>query len=149
MQPDIERALKPAAPPLLRGRNDLARHFIISAALQMLSEQEVTFAIGEFKELMDRGMGGSGYSFIDLTADMAGVELAILLSDEDTALATQDALAKAASEDLYMPPITGLTEGLSKQQFIERYEAVDSEAYLSEVEQIRQRLAQMPLYQRL
>jgi len=149
VQPDIERALKPAAPPQLRGRNDLARHFIISAALQMLSEQEVTFAIGEFKELMDRGMGGSGYSFIDLTADMAGVELAILLSDEDTALATQDALAKAASEDLYMPPITGLTEGLSKQQFIERYEAVDSEAYLNEVEKIRQRLAQMPLYQRL
>lgn len=148
VQPDSEKALKPAAPALLRNRNDLARHFIISAAIKMVSEQDVSFAVGEFKELMDRSMGGSGYSFVDLAADMAGVELGGLLGDIDTALATQDALAKAPSEDVYMPSIEGLTEGLSKQQFIERYDAVDSKAYLNEVAKIRQRLAAMPLYQR-
>ncbi|AXR05346.1 hypothetical protein [Salinimonas sediminis] len=147
VQPDIEHALKPAAPPLLRGRNDLAKHFIISAALKMLSEQDVTFAIGEFKELMDRGMGGSGYSFVDLTADLAGLELARVLGDPETALATQNALASAADEGVYMPTIEGLTEGLSKQEFDRRYEKVDSEAYLNEVARIKARLSQIPLYQ--
>lgn len=147
VQPDTEHALKPAAPALLRGRNDLARHFIISAALQMLSEQNVSVAVGEFKELMDRAMGGSGYSFVDLTADLAGVELGRVLGDPTTALEAQDMLARAADEALYMPTIDGLTEGLSKQEFVQRFDKVDSQAYLDEVARIRQRLAALPLYQ--
>lgn len=148
VQPDVEHALKPASSVLLRGRSDLSKHFIISAALKMLSEQDVTVAIGEFKELMDRGMGGSGYSFVDLTADLAGVEMARVLADPDTALRAQDTLAGTPDESIYMPEIDGLTEGLSKQEFTRRYEKVDSEAYLQEVEQIRARLAQMPFYSR-
>lgn len=148
VQPDVEHALKPASSVLLRGRSDLSKHFIISAALKMLSEQDVTVAIGEFKELMDRGMGGSGYSFVDLTADLAGVEMARVLADPDTALRAQNTLAGTPDESIYMPEIDGLTEGLSKQEFTRRYEKVDSEAYLQEVEQIRARLAQMPFYSR-
>ncbi|QCZ94612.1 hypothetical protein [Salinimonas iocasae] len=148
VQPDVEHALKPASSVLLRGRSDLSKHFIISAALKMLSEQDVTVAIGEFKELMDRGMGGSGYSFVDLTADLAGVEMARVLADPDTALRAQDTLAGTPDESIYMPEIDGLTEGLSKQEFTRRYEKVDSEAYLQEVEQIRARLARMPFYSR-
>lgn len=30
--------------------------------------------IGEFKELMDWGNGGLGYSFVDLVVDMLGIE---------------------------------------------------------------------------
>lgn len=148
VQPDVEHALKPASSVLLRGRSDLSKHFIISAALKMLSEQDVTVAIGEFKELMDRGMGGSGYSFVDLTADLAGVELARVLADPDTALRAQNTLASTSDESIYMPEIDGLVEGLSKQEFTRRYEKVDSEAYLREVEQIRAKLAQMPFYNR-
>lgn len=149
VQPDVEHALKPAAPATLRGRSDLAKHFIISAALKMLSEQSVTFAIGEFKELMDRGMGGSGYSFIDLTADLAGVELGKVLGDPQTALSAQDELARVFDESVYMPDIDGLIEGLSKQEFTTRYDKVDSDAYLEEVARIKARLAQIPLYQHL
>ncbi|MBD3585997.1 hypothetical protein HHX48_09635 [Salinimonas sp. HHU 13199] len=148
VQPDVEHALKPASSVLLRGRSDLSKHFIISAALKMLSEQDVTVAIGEFKELMDRGMGGSGYSFVDLAADLAGVELARVLADPDTALRAQNTLASTPDESVYMPEVDGLIEGLSKQEFTRRYEKVDSEAYLQEVEQIRAKLAQMPFYNR-
>ncbi|MEG3766596.1 hypothetical protein [Alteromonas sp. 14N.309.X.WAT.G.H12] len=147
VQPDADKALRPASLPQLRGRNDLARHFLISAALKVLSEQGVTLAIGEFKELMDRAMGGSGYSFVDLTADMAGVEFARVATTPETARAFQQTLSVIQDENTIMPAIDGLVEGLSKQAFIDKYEKVDSPAYLQEVERIRQRLRQIPLYQ--
>lgn len=147
VQPDADKALRPASLPELRGRNDLARHFLISAALKVLSEQGVTLAIGEFKELMDRAMGGSGYSFVDLTADMAGVEFARVATTPETARSFQQTLSVIQDESTIMPAIDGLVEGLSKQAFVDKYEKVDSPAYLQEVERIRQRLKQIPLYQ--
>ncbi|QJR80372.1 hypothetical protein CA267_006080 [Alteromonas pelagimontana] len=147
VQPNADKALKPAAPALLKDREDLAKHFIISAALQLHSEQALTFAIGEFKELMDRSMDGSGYSFVDLTADMAGVELARAASNPEFARELQQQLINAEDESLIMPDIDGLVEGLSKAQFELRFDKVDSEAYLQEVAKIRSRLQEMPLYQ--
>ena len=147
VQPDAEKALKPLTPPLLRGRNDLARHFLISAALKVLSEQGVTLAIGEFKELMDRAMGGSGYSFVDLTADMAGIEFARVATSPVHAVRVQQLLSDMHDDDVIMPPVDGLAEGLSKDQFIEQFERVDSDAYLQEVAKIKARLATVPLYQ--
>ena len=146
IQPDAERALKPAKPALLRGREDLARHFIISAALKLLSEQGVSLAIGEFKELMDRAMGGSGYSFVDLAADMAGVEFASVATDPDKAVEVQKLIGSVSDEGLFMPPVEGLPEGLSKQKFEAIYGQVDSEKYLSEVSEIKQRLKTIALY---
>lgn len=147
VQPDADKALKPLTPPLLRGRNDLARHFLISAALKVLSEQGVTLAIGEFKELMDRAMGGSGYSFVDLTADMAGIEFARVATSPVHAVRVQQLLSDMHDDDVIMPPVDGLAEGLSKDQFIEQFERVDSDAYLKEVAKIKARLATVPLYQ--
>ena len=147
VQPDADKALKPLTPPLLRGRNDLARHFLISAALKVLSEQGVTLAIGEFKELMDRAMGGSGYSFVDLTADMAGIEFARVATSPVHAVRVQQLLSDMHDDDVIMPPVDGLAEGLSKDQFIEQFERVDSDAYLQEVAKIKARLATVPLYQ--
>ena len=51
IQPNAEKALKPRRGAVLHNRNDLARHFIISAALELLSEEGMSLAIGEFKEL--------------------------------------------------------------------------------------------------
>ncbi len=147
VQPDADKALKPLTPPLLRGRNDLARHFLISAALKVLSEQGVTLAIGEFKELMDRAMGGSGYSFVDLTADIAGIEFARVATSPVHAVRVQQLLSEMHDDDVIMPPVDGLAEGLSKDQFIEQFERVDSDAYLQEVAKIKARLATVPLYQ--
>ncbi len=146
IQPDAERALKPAKPALLRGREDLARHFIISAALKLLSEQGVSLAIGEFKELMDRAMGGSGYSFVDLAADMAGVEFATVATDPDSALEVQKLIASGSDEGLFMPSVEGLPEGLSKREFENVYGQVDSDKYLEEVNRIKQRLKAIALY---
>ncbi|WP_083272895.1 hypothetical protein [Alteromonas confluentis] len=147
VQPDAEKALKPLTPPLLRGRNDLARHFLISAALKILSEQGVTLAIGEFKELMDRAIGGSGYSFVDLSADMAGVEFAEVATSPKHAQEVQNMLSQMHDDSVIMPPIDGLAEGLSKTQFEDKFGAVDSNDYLDEVAKIKARLATIALYQ--
>ena len=147
IQPDAQRALKPAAPTTVRRRGDLSQHLIISAALKLLSEQQIGFAIGEFKELMDRAQGGSGYSFVDLAADMAGLRLAQVATDPATAQRTQQLLANMTSEDAFMPTIDDLKEGLRKAEFEAQYGEVDSPAYRAEVEKINQRLQQIPLYQ--
>lgn len=147
IQPDADKALKPRRGAVLHNRNDLARHFIISAALELLSEQGMSLAIGEFKELMDRGNGGSGYSFVDLAADMSGNRFAQVATQLSTSINVQNAMARIQNELEIIPAIEGLPEGLSKQAFVEQYERVDSSAYLKEVEEIKRRIELLPLYQ--
>ena len=96
---------------------------------------------------MDRGKGGSGYSFVDLAADMSGTEFARVATEPSTALRVQNAVARIQSELEIIPPIDGLPEGLSKQAFTEQYQRVDSEAYLKEVKEIKRRMGLLPLYQ--
>lgn len=146
IQPNPNKAIKPKRGAILYQRNDLARHFIISAALELLSKQGMSLAIGEFKELMDRGQGGSGYSFVDLAADMSGTEFARAAISEDEAQHVQNAVARIQSELEIMATIDGLPEGLSKQAFTEQYGQVDSAAYLNEVEEIERRIKKVKLY---
>lgn len=147
IQPNPDKALKPRSAAILAERNDLARHFIISAALELVGEAGMSLAIGEFKELMDRGLGGSGYSFVDLAADMAGAEFAKAANHKEHAIDVQNAIARIQSDLDIMPPIEGLPEGLSKAKFNERYQRVDSPLYIAQVNDIRRRLANIPLYQ--
>ncbi|MEM0912537.1 MAG: hypothetical protein AAGJ37_16290 [Pseudomonadota bacterium] len=134
-------ALKPA----LRGRTDLSAHFVFSAAIKLLSEKDFSFAVGEFKELMDRGPGGSGYSFADLAADMAGVHFAYLASEPKAALALQENLIQLNDESAFMPTIDGLKEGLSKKVFVKQFDRVDSPPYRAKIAEIRSRVDALPI----
>lgn len=145
-QPVKDQLAESKAPAVLAQRNDLARHFTISAALQILSQQNMTLAIGEFKELMDRAMGGSGYSFVDLAADMSGMALAQMASEPDKAGTLQKLAEKGLRERDILPFIGGLPEGLSKEEFRHRYSEVDSPAYRKQVAEIQQRIDALPLY---
>ncbi|MDM7861702.1 hypothetical protein QTP81_13960 [Alteromonas sp. ASW11-36] len=147
VQSDPDKAARPPNPTVLAQRQDLSLHFIISAGLKLLSEQGISAAIGEFKELMDRVLGGSGYSFVDLAADMAGVKLAVAAIDPDRAADIQQRLAAGITEADFFPSIIGLPEGLDKQSFTERFGNVDSDAYQQQVTEIQRRLEQLPLYQ--
>ena len=86
---------------------------------EVLSASGVVLAIGigEFKELMDRGDGGSGFSFVDLAADFAGVKFAIAATTLSSASTVQNVLAGNIDEDLFFPHIKGLPEGLNKNEF--------------------------------
>jgi hypothetical protein len=60
---------------MLGGRQDLRLHFIVSLGIKVIADSGISFAAGEFKELLDALSGGSGFSFADLAADRAGPTL--------------------------------------------------------------------------
>lgn len=131
--------------PILKNRRDLSLHFIFSAAIKLLSEKGVSVAVGEFKELMDRGQGGSGYSFVDLAADLSGAHFAALAVDPNSAEHVQKVLMLAPNEALFMSPIADLEEGMSKAQFEHKYSQVDSLQYRLVLEGINQRIEQLAI----
>jgi hypothetical protein len=131
--------------PVLANRQDLSLHFIFSAAIKLLSEQGISVAVGEFKELMDRGKGGSGYSFIDLTADMAGANFATLAVDSRTAEQIQNVMSFEANETLFFPSIDGFDEGMNKSQFRKKYSDVGSAEYLEVINEIDKRVSRLPV----
>jgi hypothetical protein len=147
VQPEKGKIALPKIQPRLKSRTDLNQHFIFSAAIKVLSEQGLSMAIGEFKELMDRGDGGSGYSFVDLAADFAGVEFAIAATTLSSASSVQNILAGNIDEDLFFPNIKGLPEGLNQNKFRQRFTQVDSPEYREMVRGINQRIAQLPIHQ--
>jgi hypothetical protein len=131
----------------LAGRRDLMQHFLISATLEIAAGKGVAFAAGEFKELLDAGHGGSGFSFVDLAADRAGIRFAQIATDASGgATRMQDLLATAKSEGAYFPSIAGLPEWLSEKAFEKKFGGVGGDAYLKLVREIDRRIAGRPAY---
>ncbi len=134
-------------PVTLAGRQDLMAHFISSAAIALASQQGISIAAGEFKELLDSGDGGSGFSFVDLAADRAGIQFVSLATADDAeAQQLQEQLQANPGESSFFPDITGLVEGLSDDQFRQQYDGMESERYRLQVELIDQRIARALIY---
>lgn len=124
----------------LRNRHDLARHFIISAALAATADSGLANAAGLFKEI-DDSRGGSGFSFADLAADRAGVRFAELaVGSRDRARRLQNQLLDISGESDFMPRIDGLPEGLQEKTFKRRYQDLDSAAYRDVRAEIERRI---------
>ena len=77
IEPRSARAARLASlgAPTMHGRRDLAQHFAVSAALAVLVGPQAAEQVGVAKEISD-SRGGSGFSFSDLLADIAGIEFA-------------------------------------------------------------------------
>jgi hypothetical protein len=132
----------------LGGRQDLRLHFIVSGGLKLLSEQGISSAIGEFKELLDADRGGSGFSFVDLAADRAGIRFVEVATDSaEGARRLQELLAARSEEALFFPIVADLPEDMPKAEFELRYKGLDSAAYQGLVYEIDRRIAQCPVYQ--
>jgi uncharacterized protein YfiM (DUF2279 family) len=91
----------------LHGRGDLAQHFGVSAAIAAAGGGVLADSIGVFKEL-DDSRGGSGFSFPDLLADRAGVELSTAALGADARRIQQAMASDTLSETDFMPPIDAL-----------------------------------------
>jgi len=132
---------------LLGGREDLKLHFVISAGLKIVADSGLTYAVGEFKELLDARRGGSGFSFADLAADMAGTRLAEEAADPSGGAGRiQSALAGEAREGIFFPEVSDLPEDISQQEFELAYGNVENPGYLSLVEKIKSRISRLPVY---
>lgn len=130
----------------LRGRNDLARHYFVSGALRAVSSQELSFAVGLIKEQLDAADGGSGFSFVDLAADLAGVQLAQLAtSDSAAAVDMQSRLKEPFEVGDLMPEIDGLPENLTQDDFAAQYGSLTDPRFLKLTAEIQQRFAQCKL----
>jgi len=129
----------------LRGREDWARHFCLSAALAVVENPFVSDTGGLLKEELDALTQGSGFSFGDLAADRAGVRFARAATSSETAARTiQARLRKGYSEDDFFPPASDLPENLTLEQFRRDYGGVGTQRYRETVREIEVRLERCP-----
>ncbi|MBR9790891.1 MAG: PHP domain-containing protein [Gammaproteobacteria bacterium] len=132
---------------VLRGRMDLRLHFFYSVALRLASEKQMSINIGKLKEVMDSAKGGSGYSFRDLTADKAGVELAdFAISSDSNARRVQEVLAGIDSESQFVPLLHDLPEGLSEETFASAFGSESDPRYQEMEARIDDRIQALPVY---
>lgn len=130
-------------------RNDLALHFLVSAAITVSTGDAIADFLGLYKELGD-SMGGSGFSFADMAANRAGVEIAKLaIGSSQSALRLQQFLSGGVIEDDFMPGIDNLPEGIMELEFRSLFEDVDSAAYNLVAEEIEKRIRDCWLYRQI
>jgi hypothetical protein len=134
-------------PFTLWGREDLVKHFFVSAGIAVSGGSKLSNFAGLSKEV-DDSSGGSGFSFADLAADRAGVRLAELATGSaQNASKIQEKMATVRTEDQFMPRIDNLPEGIMALQFKKRYSDFDSTAYTLVEDEILQRINGCPVYQ--
>lgn len=130
----------------VRGRKDLTRHFWVSAGLAILSDESRSMDVGIAKELMDATAGGSGFSFVDLTADRAGTLFAgVATRNAQSARDLQMKIRQGVEIADYFPEIEGLPEGISRDDFQNQYGGLGGAETNRIVEEIRSRLAKCSL----
>ena len=128
----------------LYGRRDFAEHFAISAAISVNAGSQLADAIGLVKEEEDAGRG-SGFSFTDLAANRAGVQLGERAVGEDAARVRQ-LLAAARSDADLLPDFRDLPEFMPQTEFDRRFGPVGGPRYQEIIERIDARLANHPLH---
>jgi uncharacterized protein YfiM (DUF2279 family) len=128
----------------LHGRGDLAQHFGISAAISAAGGSVLADSIGVFKEL-DDSRGGTGFSFADLLADRAGVELATAATGADARHIQQTMAAESLHESDFMPALRDLPEGLMEMEFTQRYRDLDDARYAMVKRELDTRITSLPI----
>jgi hypothetical protein len=131
---------------LLLGRDDLAKHFIVSAAAAASAGVPAADALGLYKEFNDAG-GGSGFSFADLAADRAGTTFgqAATVSVAEAQRIQQRIQTGLVDADI-MPAVGGLPENLSQADFVRRYRGPQQPAYDALLKEINDRIAALPMF---
>lgn len=131
---------------VLANRKDLRLHFIFSVALNIISNSGMSFAIGEFKELLDSQQGGSGFSYVDLAADRAGIRFAEIALNESGAIHVQKMASELRKEETFFPSVAELPEGIPQQLFDERG-GIEGNYYKQQLTIIDRRIDGLAIYQ--
>lgn len=129
----------------VNGRADLAKHFIVSAALAAKAGGPLSDAVGLYKELAD-ARNGSGFSFNDLAADRAGTRFGEYAADRHSAQRLHQRAGTGFAERDIIPVTKDLPEFMPEPEFIRRFGGVDAPAYKQMTAEIERRIAALPLY---
>jgi hypothetical protein len=127
----------------LAGREDLAKHFLVSALVSSQNGGTLADAVGRTKEVDDSKFG-TGFSFVDLAADRAGTLFGELATGSPARL--QEAVTRGLSEADLMPSVADLPESMTAAQFAERFGAIGAPRYQVMMQRIESRLATLPLH---
>lgn len=102
----------------VHGRGDLSQHFWVSAALVVLADTKRSWTVGLAKELKDSTPGGSGFSFVDMAANKAGIRFAVVATrDAASARQMQTKITRGVNVSDFVPNITDLPEGMADKKF--------------------------------
>ena len=137
---DFSDRVKLLGKPALRKRHDLALHFMISAALTAQAGAAAAEEAGLLKELAD-SEGKSGFSFIDLTADLSGIAFAEAVRNKKISF---DKLADAFPTAQYLPEIDDLKEGIPYKDFQEKFGSLEDERFQKELQKLKSRVKELP-----
>jgi len=126
----------------VQGRADWSRHFWVSATLTLLSDSDRSITVGLTKELMDAVPGGSGFSFSDLAADVAGNMFTLAATrDALSARSMQRRILEGVSVEDYLPDLHDLPEGLTRDEFQMEYGGLGGDGTQRVATEILRRLA--------
>ena len=144
---DAERKERIAALglPTVRGRRDLCQHFAVSAALTELFGATAAEFAGLSKELSDM-KGTSGFSFADLAADLAGIELAVVVAKEPKRIAGY--AKKGFAVDDHAPDVKGFADGLTEKQFKKDYGTGDDPRFKKAMDEVRTAVKELAGYKK-
>ena len=147
-----DASFNPKYPATLRvtlaGRDDLAKHFTLSAALAASADAAIGRALGTWKELDDSLAGGSGFSFVDLAADRAGLRLGQAAADPGRAMTIVRAFDGGGAPELLPMDALGFEEGMSDRAFEARYGDIATDSYAANVARIDRALDTLPVMRR-
>lgn len=124
------------------GREDLAKHFFVSAHSLVVVGSRATRGAGLAKEMLD-AQRGSGFSFADMAANRAGMIFAehLLAGKISVEYVAQD--FRVAD---YMVPIAEMAEGLGPDALEARFGGKDPSRLGAELARIEARLLELPAY---
>lgn len=131
---------------MLYQRHDLSRHFASAAAIAASAGVGIAEVLSNSKEVHDARYG-TGFSFSDMTANVAGAALGELSTkDPAGARQLQQRMMNATAESDYMPePLTD-ADGMDEENFVARFGDRTSAAYQQQLKEIEQSVMTLPLY---
>ena len=129
-------------------RIDIPQHFIASALLATVDSSLLGEQLGVDKELGDAEKG-SGFSFIDLTADRAGTRFGqMAIASPKQARELQRIMSQAKDYTVILPEIKGLPEHMDAPTFKNRFGGTGSPLYRNMIAEIDERIGSLPLYKK-
>ncbi len=134
-------------PASLYKRTDMAKHFMASAVLSATGAGNIAHLLGEKKELNDAKQG-SGFSFIDLAGDRAGLQFGkFAVSTRGRAKLLQKRMMNIKDYTAFMPDVTDLPENMDESEFKQKYESIYSAKYQKMLKKIDRRISSLAIYQ--
>lgn len=127
----------------MHGRQDAVRHFFIAAGLTAIMSPQVAEALSILKEVSDAN-GGSGFSWVDLGADLAGIVYAKSLIANRV---LDDPFARNFEVATFVPTaILELPEGIMLEELQSQFSLNSKSRFQREVRRIEALILELPIY---